>query len=145
MNKYKINGNKAIVTIDSKVYPLSAVKKAMFYYVERVYMEAETKLNRIEITMEKKDSSIDFEAVIKEFLNDCLRESLRFEVASETKNIRELIIGRALYSSCIKIDEKIVEKEDNQEEKGVQIPEEQDFDIEDIAVNWFDKNGENKE
>ena len=77
--------------------------------------------------------------MIGELYNEFLRESLRYEISLETKNLRELIVGRALYTTCIQLEDGETEEkepnykiEDNNEE----------YDIDEIARNWFDKYGE---
>lgn len=141
---YRISGDRAIIKIDANVYPLASVKKAMFNYVEKLYMNAKVKWNKIEILVELIDNNADIETEIKEFLNDCIRESLRYEISVETKNIRELILGRALYSSCIKVDENAIDcNSKNNESENSHFSEIDDFDLNDIAINWFDRKENN--
>lgn len=53
----------------------------------------------------------------------------------ETKTIRELIVGRALYTTCID-----TETEQDRIEENEKIEETlEDYNIDDIATNWFDK------
>ena len=141
---YKITGNKAIVEIDSKIYPVVSIKKAMFNYLNDLYITCQTKRNKIRVLIESKKENLVLEDIIKDFLNDCLRESLRYEIANETKTIRELILGRALYSSCIKIDDTLINNKGNDKEEIV-LEEDKDFSLEDIAINWFDKKKEDNE
>lgn len=142
MKEYKIEGNKALICIDKTIYPLIAIKKAMLNYLENMYIEAEEIDNSIQIIFEATDRDINiekFELIIKEFINDCLRESIRYDIMKETKNIRELIVGRALYSACVKIDDSIEETN----EAKYEIIEDEEFDLDEIAVNWFEKYGDN--
>ena len=83
------------------------------------------------------------DSLIGEFYNECLRESLRYEISVETKNLRELIVGRALYTTCIELDEN----EDNQEQSDGPIYEDDntEYSLEDIAVNWFEKYEDSEE
>lgn len=141
---YRISGDRAIIKIDANVYPLASVKKAMFNYVEKLYMNVKVKGNKIEILVELINNNTDIEIEIKEFLNDCIREALRYEISVETKNIRELILGRALYSSCIKVDENPIDScSKNNENENNHFSEDEDFDINDIAINWFDRKEKN--
>lgn len=140
---YKIIKNKALIELDANAYPLASVKKAMFYYIDKLYMNVEVVNNSINVTAEKIDNKVDFENEIKEFINDCLRESLRYEISVQTKDIRELILGRALYSMCIKVDDReLTCNLPVEERKKVIYDESDDFDINDITVNWFNKRKE---
>ena len=94
------------------------------------------------IQIELKQSSADLEKLIGEFYNELLRESLRYNIAIETKNLRELIVGRALYTTCIDIDQESANNEDSVEIENVKV---EDYSLYEIAVNWFDKYGDKEE
>ena len=53
----------------------------------------------------------------------------------ETKNLRELIVGRALYTTCIEIEE---DEKANEKKLDENISNNQ-YKLDEIAVNWFDK------
>ena len=84
--------------------------------------------------------------IVGEFYNELLEESLRYKIAKETKDLRELIVGRALYSTCIEVDNTENEKEIIEEEnENISNYEEKDYDIDEIAVNWFNNNTDKEE
>ena len=133
---YKINGKKLDVFLDNKIYPLISVKKAMITFMEYAYVSAKNVNNRIKIHFEFKENNVNLDEIAKEFINECLKESLRYDISKETQNIRELILGRALYSSCIRFDDG----EPNDINIKYNEIEDVDFNIDEIAVNWFDIN-----
>ncbi len=135
---YIIEKNNVIIYLDENVYPLIAIKKTVMYYLEKCYIEVEHKNNKVKIKIELLDKKFNIEIIVKEFINDCMREALRVDIAKETKNIRELILGRALYSSCIKIDSRDVTK--SEENCEIEKILEEDYNIDEIAVDWFEKN-----
>ena len=53
--------------------------------------------------------------------------------------MREIIVGRELYTTCIDTE---TEQEKNEENKKIEETVE-DYNIDDIATNWFDRT-ENK-
>ena len=83
---------------------------------------------RIEIESKNdiKDENID-----KRFKNELLAQMLRYQISESRKNERELIIGRALYSTCIDTAEDINDSSD----EGVF-----ELSLDDIAVDWFEIN-----
>lgn len=138
---YKINGNVAEITISKELYPLITIKKAIVNYLENVYIKLEEKNKNVILKIQLKNENDELEKIVGEFYNELLRESLRYDIANETKNLRELIIARALYTTCIDVDgENIEEINTTKTEKY-----EEEFDINEIAVNWFDSNNNNKE
>lgn len=129
---YTINDNYAEILLAKDIYPLVCIKKALTNFMEETYIKINSKDNQIIVQIVLKKSKENLEKIIGEFYNTLLRESLRYEIAIETKNLRELIVGRALYTTCINLEEK------EQEEKNDNIHNEE-YTLDEIAVNWFDK------
>ena len=141
--EYIIQDKFAEIVLDKKIYPLIAIKKAISNFFNDVYIRIEEKNNKFIVDFKLQDKKSDFEKIIGEFYNECLRETLRYEISVETKNLRELIVGRALYSTCI----ELYENEEKQEQAEETTNEETEYSLEDIAVNWCEKyeNSEEKE
>lgn len=132
---YTINDNYAEIVLSKDIYPLVSVKKALTNFMEETYIKLKDNNDEIIVQMVLQEGKTDLEKIIGEFYNELLRESLRYNIAIETKNLRELIVGRALYTTCIDLEE-------NQEEKNEDI--EETYNLYEIAVNWFDKYGNNE-
>lgn len=142
--EYIIQDKFAEIKLDKAIYPLIAIKKAMSNFFDDVYVRIEEDNKNFIINFKLQNKQVDLEKIIGEFYNECLRESLRYEISFETKNIRELIVGRALYTTCIMFDKN----EDNQEQTDELIYEEDnntEYSLEDIAVNWFEKYEDSEE
>lgn len=132
-NLYEVNGKNAEITLNKNIYPLVSVKKALSNFMSDAYIKIDRiNKNNIIIKIElKRDNDRNTNEIIGEFYNELLRESLRYDITMQTKNIRELIVGRALYTTCIDIEEGENEDKKNKE----------NYDIDEIAVNWFEKYG----
>ncbi len=128
---YTINDNYAEISLSKDIYPLVSVKKALANFMEETYIKLSNNNDEILVQIELKENKENLEKIIGEFYNELLRESLRYNIAIETKNLRELIVGRALYTTCIDLEE-------NQEEIDKDT-EEGEYSLDEIAVNWFDK------
>lgn len=127
MDNYKIDKDKITFYIDTNIYNDTVIKKAIYNFIDnRKIILNKFDEKTVVIVSKKSDDNID--DFIKKFYSELLNESLRFEVMKETKNIRELILGRALYSTCI--DTK------NSEE---QLEKNEKYNINDIAKNWFEE------
>ena len=133
---YTINDNYAEIVLSKDIYPLVSVKKALTNFMDKTYIKIKDNNSEIMVQMVLQENKVDLEKLIGEFYNELLRESLRYNIAIETKNLRELIVGRALYTTCIDLEE-------NQEEKNEDI--EETYNLDEIAVNWFDKYGNKEE
>lgn len=129
---YKINDDSIEIIIDLSLYPLKAIKKAVYNYIEIMYVKmsliSDSKI-RLDLIIKDKEKEVNKDEIVGEFYNELFNESLRIE----TKNIRELIIGRALYTTCIDTDTEN-ERTQNEEETEEELDE---YNINDIATNWF--------
>lgn len=128
---YTINDNYAEILLSKDIYPLVVVKKALTNFTEETYIKINNNKDEISVQIKLQKSEEDLEKMIGELYNELLKESLRYSIAIETKNLRELIVGRALYTTCIDLEE-------NQEDKG-NSTENEKYNLDEIAVNWFDK------
>lgn len=136
---YRIKDNYAEILIQEDIYPLITVKKAISNFMQEVYIKIDHIDNNIIcIKLVLHNTEGDFEKIIGEFYNELLRESIRYNISKETKNLRELIVGRALYTTCIELDKNDKVESDNKEKI------EENYNLDDIAVNWF-LNNENEE
>lgn len=138
---YKLSGNVAEIIISKELYPLITIKKAIANYLDYVYIKLEELSKNVILKIQLKNENGDLEKVVGEFYNELLRESLRYDIANETKNLRELIIARALYTTCIDVDCENIDEMNSDKSKTY----EEEFDINEIAVNWFDSNNNEEE
>ena len=142
---YTIKNNYAEIKLNKNIYPLVSIKKAIANFLPDYFIKIDD-ISKDEylLQIETKTDSNNIKNLIGEFYNELLRESLRYNIATETKNIRELIVGRALYTTCIDMEEEIENSEIETYSKTNNI-EVQDYSLDDIAVNWFDKYGNEEE
>ncbi len=119
--------------IDTAVYPLEAVVKSAYLFLDRCYIllyhDAEGTLRvRLKCTSRTR---ADIHTIVDEFLNELLNQSLRYQIAKETRNLRELIMARALYSECL--DTTSFNRE------GTEEKDEFAEDALDIGKDWFNQ------
>ena len=138
---YSIKDNYAFIELQKEVYPISVVKKALVNFTENLCIKLEMNQDKIIVKILVQDmEKQNLERYIGEIYNELLREATRYDISRETKNIRELIIGRALYSTCIDTSESM--SNTNTENKVL----EENYLLDEIATNWFDcYNKEDKE
>ncbi|MBR2786176.1 MAG: His-Xaa-Ser system protein HxsD [Clostridia bacterium] len=137
---YKIKNGFVEIEISNKIYPLVSVKKAISNFFEDAYIKLESNKDEINILLRPKENDTNLEQIVGEFYNELLRESLRYNISLETKNLRELIVGRALYTTCIDIDKEIENSNEPIEHSDSNIDAKEIYSIEDIAINWFEQN-----
>ena len=81
------------------LYPKIALIKAAYNYTDKAYVHLDADESYYYVTLQPKDSNTDFSEA--EFLNEMLAQTVRHEIYVRTKNIRELLLARAMASSLI--------------------------------------------
>lgn len=102
---------------NKELYSKVALIKAAYNYtdVAYVHLDADEKYYYVEIEQKSKENKItelDFE-------NEILAQSVRHEIYRQTKNIRELLMARALATSVVVEEELKEEKDDNYDENQI--------------------------
>lgn len=142
---YEIENEYIKIILDVDIYPIIVIEKTISNFLDIAFAKMEKENNKIivKLVLTSKQNTNN---IVGKFYNELLEESLRYNIARETKDLRELIVGRALYSTCIEVDNVENEKETIKvENESFSNTEEKDYDIEEIAVNWFEKNTNKEE
>ena len=89
-------------TVDTRVYPLETIRKTCHKFTARHYLHAQfIDEYLVEVSFKSKSADHRAEDIAGAFMNDLLDESLRFQVASDTDEIRNLILAHALSDTCL--------------------------------------------
>ena len=128
--------------IDVRIYDVSVIAKSAYMFIDDWYIFLDyDNENKIKVSLLAKEGiEPDYDLLYKNFINELLQQKIRYDVSCETKNIREIILGRALYSTCLETDSKILGS-NVPEDEPLELSDEQDLDK--IAVDWFGENYEN--
>ena len=116
MIKYKFN---------REVYSKIALMKAAYNYTDKAYVHLDVDHDYYTVELNMKDGYNSITE--KQFLNEILAQSIRHEVFQQTKNIRELMLARAMATTVINEEEKA--------EQSAEITEQ--FIEKDIIKDWF--------
>lgn len=123
-----------VIHIDDRIFCVEAVLKASYLFIDKYYIKIEhSELHTIDITMEGKNG-INMVNVDKDFSNELIAQMVRYDLMKSNKAIKELILGRALYSTCI---------DTNEPEEFCDDDDSGEYSIDDIAVDWFEKQNDN--
>lgn len=109
---------------NKELYSRDALVRAAYNFTDKAYLHLDADDNNYIVYIEMK--SKDMELSEKEFQNEILAQMVRINVQKRTKNVRELMLARALASTVI---EQVEVKEDNASEEN----------IHDILQDWFKK------
>jgi His-Xaa-Ser system protein HxsD len=90
-----------LLTFDSKVYRLSAIKKATYKYGGLFHILIEQHDQATEVRMKPKESCVPIDKLVGEFCNEVLDQELRETVAEETVGIRNLLLAQAFSKTSL--------------------------------------------
>ena len=130
---------KKEIIVKKELYTLSSAMKAAYNYIDEAYIFfKEIDENTYTIEFEIKNFNSDLEILIKNFKNELLHEKIRENISLETKNIRELILARALYGLALESEEnEIPLLEETPLYSNENIEESYLKDKENIRKSWF--------
>jgi His-Xaa-Ser system protein HxsD len=130
--------NTVKLEVDEKVFPRTVAVSAAYMFLDRCYLRLESAPRHriiVQLKGKKKLSKTKLTALADEFENELLHQLIRHQVAEKTGQLREVIVGRALFSA------ESAEAEAQPEAAG-------DLDYLDdplgIAVPWEEKYGDDK-
>lgn len=112
-----------------ELYSKIALIKAAYNFSDIAYIHLDADEDYYYVTIQPKND----ETVIdeNEFINEMLTQSVRHEIYQQTKNIRELLLGRAMATSVI-VDETLFEDTTTHDAFGEN----------EILKDWFEDNEE---
>lgn len=107
-----------------ELYSKIALLKAAYSFTDKAYIHLDADDEFYFVSLSYKE---DAQVTEKEFINEMLAQSLRHEIYLQTKNIRELLLARAMASSVVTTTDE--------EPVGEEIEQ---FAEKDILNDWFD-------
>ena len=111
-----------------ELYEKEVLFKAVYALLDRAYFHLDSDSQYYFISIIPKEEE-DIEILFHKLEDNLIAEETRRMIAEKTKNIREMIVARALASTIV-VDDSIVE-----EKEGT-------FDSEEILKDWFEENEE---
>ena len=88
-------------TISLATYPMDAIYGASYVFIDRCYVYLDKKAKDVEVVLRGKEplDKESLEALAGQFSNELLHQVLRARLAKRTGKVREMIVGRALFSA----------------------------------------------
>lgn len=117
-----------VFQVKQSVYPLKAIYRAAYLFMDRYYIGIDYRNDSYEIRFSGKEHTAD-EGDIGDFQNELLHQCLKLAMDQDTREIRELIVTRALYSAFIPEEPASFEETE----------EENDYDLNEIAKAWYEE------
>lgn len=132
MLDYEIKeNNKISFKVKKEIYPLKAIYRAAYLFTDNYYIGIDQNEEEYIILFSGKEKNARFEDLGR-FQNELLNQCMKLAIGKDTRQIRELIVTRALYSAFIP-EEKQTEAKEHKKEN----PEDnEEYHLEEIAEAW---------
>lgn len=118
------------IRLKTDLYSKDTIMRTAYHYIDDYYIFLEKDDNFVVVNIiPKQELEITDRLHIKiegEFRNELLNQEDRKSIRDDTKNIRKLILARAMYSTFIEEPEDIRESES-------------EYSIDDITKDWFEE------
>lgn len=101
MKAYELIANGFSIKLDRNLYTREAVIKALYRFHEKYVISYETDGSFIQIFFETSSNLESVESGVKEIMKELSFQMIRIDTAHRTRGIRELLVARSLYATCI--------------------------------------------
>ena len=118
------------IKLNEKIYDLKSIFRTAYSFTDQYYIGIDHIDSCYMIYLSSKEHENSTRIISGEFQNELLHQCLRTAVEVETKQIRDLILTRALYSSFI--PEELDSQERALMDENNNIP-----DLDEIAKAWY--------
>jgi His-Xaa-Ser system protein HxsD len=140
-NHIKIENDFVVLKINPKVYPIETVYSAAYVFLDKAYVVLDGDPKKEIVIKLKPKEKYDLKKLGNEFFNELINYADYHKRAKDTKELRQMILQRAIITN----DPSVVEQEDDKEfEKLLKELDEDDETFDDpegIAIPWEEKYG----
>ena len=123
---------KCVIKCDDRLFCREAVLKAAYQYLDLYYIHLSyASEHEIAVELSAKPGT-EIDNIDSSFGNELIAQMVRYQLSVSNKGMKDLILGRALYSTCIDTEDTYDEE---QSESQLVFPS-----LDSIAVDWFEQN-----
>lgn len=117
MKAYELIDNGFTIRLDRNLYAREAVMKALYRFHDKYIISYETDGAFINIFFETGARIDSIGQEVAAIMKELSFQMIRLDTARRTRGVRELLVARSLYASCIEPEREAPES-DNAEEKS---------------------------
>ncbi|MBW2977580.1 His-Xaa-Ser system protein HxsD [Candidatus Woesearchaeota archaeon] len=122
--------NKVFVSVNPKNYPLDVIYSASYVFLDKSYVFLDGNPKTKVVVELKPKKKYDLEKLAREFNNELLKYVDYKKRSEQTKQVREMIIQRALLTndpSLVESEEELDLDEEFEDPEGIAIPWEEKY------------------
>lgn len=110
------------LSVNTDVYPLEVLFRVCYAFTDRCYLflESGDLESTINVRFSRKRNELDLAALANEFSNELINQRVRFDLANETRPIRELIVAQAFAEADL-LDRSASEADYGDDPRGITV------------------------
>jgi hypothetical protein len=89
------------MSIDMTIYARPAVMKALYRFHEEYIISFEREGSILRVWCESRDGAPSTKNIVADAFRELSFQMIRYDTMHSTKGVRELLVARALYATCI--------------------------------------------
>lgn len=101
MQAYKSIDKGFCLSLDMSLYARPAVMKALYKYHDQFVISYESQGERLFVYFETMSPLPNVEEKVSEILKELSFQMIRYDTMKRTSQVRQLLVARALYATCI--------------------------------------------
>ena len=111
MKAYELTDDGFTIRLDRNLFAREAVMKALYRFHEKYIISYETDGAFIHVFFETRAKIDSAELEISAVMKELNFQMIRLDTARRSRGIRELLVARALYATCIEPEHEISESD----------------------------------
>ena len=116
MRACELTDNGFVIRLDRNLYAREAVMKALYRFHDKYVISYEIDGAFIHVFFETGAKTEAIEHEIKAVMKELSFQMIRLDTARRTRGIRELLVARSLYATCIEPEREISESDNAEKE-----------------------------
>ena len=133
----KIEGDSVVLSINPRLYALETVYSAAYTFLDKAYVLLDGDPEKEILVSLKSKSNEDLDKLGREFFNELVNYADYRERSKQTKEIREMLLQRALITN----DPSVLDDNKMDDELLKELEDDYLEDPEEIAIPWEEKYG----
>ncbi|MBR0150409.1 MAG: hypothetical protein IJP89_03495 [Synergistaceae bacterium] len=115
---YELTDNGFSIKLDRNLYAREAVMKALYRFHDKYIISYETDGAFIHVFFETNAKIESIEHEISGIMKELAFQMIRLDTARRTRGIRELLVARSLYATCIEPERDVPEHDEAEAKSG---------------------------
>lgn len=110
MQSYRLIDNGFCISLNLSLYARPAVMKALYKYHQQYLISFEIEENHLVVYFESEAPIMGIEKMVASIQKELSFQMIRYDTMQATNQVRQLLVARALYATCVE-DDRTIENE----------------------------------